>query len=524
MDIGTEVRIARSARLDTTNPRGIHIGDYTAVSFDAAILSHDFVNYKHVETRIGSHCLIGARSVILPGVTIGNHCIIGAGSVVVADVPEGSLMSGNPARAVERNIRTGKWGIRAVHFLDRANSGASTTSGIATTRALPLGERSVPSAARANSLDQLLALKNEDKIRSLASVGFDSFGLVTLRAEIEATLGTIIDDDRWTSISTPADILAMLPAGTAPALPVSTAPALPASTGPALSAASAPALMPGLRTADLPRTGSRRLRRHDVGMPQMIAAGLSESWLFKELGDIHWQILTDSLGVSSRNIADARGDRLYATFTAIRLRLGQPLSAIVENDRLDIDMTMSRFGSGMFFSTASIATQRAQGIVEIMSNFSKFEVPGQNTSLVRGQPAIPENFAIPLLAAAPEIVDDYRTQRSDGAVETILFETEYELQPYHDINGVGLLYFAAYPIINDVCARRHLGASDWQNYTTLDRDTYYFANSGAGGTIIFRIHAITQDGDKRTVSTSLSRASDGKLMAKLNTTHQRLGS
>ena len=43
---------------------------------------------------------IGANSTILPGVTIGAYSLVGAGSVVVKDVPEKSVVAGNPARVI----------------------------------------------------------------------------------------------------------------------------------------------------------------------------------------------------------------------------------------------------------------------------------------------------------------------------------------------------------------------------------------------------------------------------------------
>jgi acetyltransferase-like isoleucine patch superfamily enzyme len=119
MDIGHDVRISRSARLDFTNPRGVHIGDCTLISFDAAILSHDFVGGKHMDTWVGHHCFIGARALIMPGVRVGNHCIIGSGSVVTHDVPDNSVAVGNPARVIASDIVTGRWGIRNPAFLKK---------------------------------------------------------------------------------------------------------------------------------------------------------------------------------------------------------------------------------------------------------------------------------------------------------------------------------------------------------------------------------------------------------------------
>ena len=36
--------------------------------------------------------------------------------------------------------------------------------------------------------------------------------------------------------------------------------------------------------------------------------------------------------------------------------------------------------------------------------------------------------------------------------EENLYECHYEILPPHDINGVGLLYFAAYPSVFDLCS------------------------------------------------------------------------
>src|SRR5581483_7879737 len=41
---------------------------------------------------------VGARAVIVTGITIGSFAMIGAGSVVTRDVPDHALVFGNPAR------------------------------------------------------------------------------------------------------------------------------------------------------------------------------------------------------------------------------------------------------------------------------------------------------------------------------------------------------------------------------------------------------------------------------------------
>lgn len=49
---------------------------------------------------IGSDCWLGGGVIVCPGVTIGNRCVIGAGSVVTKDVPDDTIVAGNPAKPI----------------------------------------------------------------------------------------------------------------------------------------------------------------------------------------------------------------------------------------------------------------------------------------------------------------------------------------------------------------------------------------------------------------------------------------
>lgn len=42
----------------------------------------------------------GGGAIVLPGIKIGNRVVIGAGSVVTHDVPDNSVVAGNPARFI----------------------------------------------------------------------------------------------------------------------------------------------------------------------------------------------------------------------------------------------------------------------------------------------------------------------------------------------------------------------------------------------------------------------------------------
>jgi maltose O-acetyltransferase len=50
--------------------------------------------------RIGTGCWLGARAVVLPGVTVGDGCIVAAGSVVTQDCEPHGFYAGVPARRV----------------------------------------------------------------------------------------------------------------------------------------------------------------------------------------------------------------------------------------------------------------------------------------------------------------------------------------------------------------------------------------------------------------------------------------
>jgi len=110
MDIHPSTVMSLSVRLDKTYPKGVHIGPHSYLAFDVAVLAHDMPRGLYCDTYIGARCFIGARSIILPGVRIGDGSIVGSGSVVTKDVPPGSIVAGNPARVIRRNIETTRLG------------------------------------------------------------------------------------------------------------------------------------------------------------------------------------------------------------------------------------------------------------------------------------------------------------------------------------------------------------------------------------------------------------------------------
>lgn len=56
------------------------------------------------DTVVGNDVWFGYHTMIMPGVHIGSGAIVASGSVVVDDVPEYSIVGGNPARVIRRRF------------------------------------------------------------------------------------------------------------------------------------------------------------------------------------------------------------------------------------------------------------------------------------------------------------------------------------------------------------------------------------------------------------------------------------
>jgi len=50
---------------------------------------------------IGNNVIVGANTCIIGDIFIGNNVIIGAGSVVVKDIPDNTIVAGNPAKTIK---------------------------------------------------------------------------------------------------------------------------------------------------------------------------------------------------------------------------------------------------------------------------------------------------------------------------------------------------------------------------------------------------------------------------------------
>lgn len=96
------------AQIRCTN--SIKIGDRVAIARDVYIMdsdSHQLSDDSHQPDQpvcIGDDVWIGARAMILKGVTVGDGAIIAAGAVVNKNVPAHSIVAGVPAKVIRKNV------------------------------------------------------------------------------------------------------------------------------------------------------------------------------------------------------------------------------------------------------------------------------------------------------------------------------------------------------------------------------------------------------------------------------------
>lgn len=55
-----------------------------------------------ISTLVKRGASIGSNATIMCGITIGSRAIVGAGSVVIRDVPDNTIVAGNPAKVIRK--------------------------------------------------------------------------------------------------------------------------------------------------------------------------------------------------------------------------------------------------------------------------------------------------------------------------------------------------------------------------------------------------------------------------------------
>lgn len=108
--IGDQTAFGLMVMLDIMFPERIKVGSNSIIGYNTTILAHEYLieEYRLGDVIIGDRVMIGANSLILPGVTIGDGAVIGAGSIVNRDIPAGAFAAGNPVRIIRDGTEEGE--------------------------------------------------------------------------------------------------------------------------------------------------------------------------------------------------------------------------------------------------------------------------------------------------------------------------------------------------------------------------------------------------------------------------------
>lgn len=104
IQIGEDTIIGDHCFLDGRAP--LKIGSHVAIASQVLLYNseHDInsADFRPIEApvTIGDYCFIGARAIILPGVTIGRGAVVASGAVVTKDVPALMVVGGVPAKEI----------------------------------------------------------------------------------------------------------------------------------------------------------------------------------------------------------------------------------------------------------------------------------------------------------------------------------------------------------------------------------------------------------------------------------------
>lgn len=99
--------------VDCYNVAGIELGAYATVSQYSFLCgaTHDYTDLAmplvRKPIRVGSRAWVAAGAFVAPGVTICDGAVAGARACVVRDVPEWTVVAGNPARVIKRRVLGG---------------------------------------------------------------------------------------------------------------------------------------------------------------------------------------------------------------------------------------------------------------------------------------------------------------------------------------------------------------------------------------------------------------------------------
>ncbi|WP_454737142.1 Pnap_2097 family protein [Cupriavidus necator] len=261
--------------------------------------------------------------------------------------------------------------------------------------------------------------------------------------------------------------------------------------------------------------------RHVAGMPQLAYTGLSENWLLKTCGDLHWRLLAAGVGLVVPDFRDAGGHPVYAAFTAIRVRDAAP-QTIGEHAEFSIGSRIVPAGGVKHLSEHTVDMQGdRRASVTMLSTFIRRTRERDNRSVVRTMPTVAAQWAgagpsaqageLSLLARRFRCADWGTHLGLDQARHRVCHAAEYLPCPCNDFNGADLLYFASFQAMVD--------RAEWQwrrdadPPTVFARDLFFHGNVNVGESLELTFSALREDEEGMTHWCEIRRSRDGEKIA-----------
>lgn len=269
--------------------------------------------------------------------------------------------------------------------------------------------------------------------------------------------------------------------------------------------------------------GPVRTTQVRLGMPELCLGGVSETWLLKICGDLHWRLIAEFCGVAAADFRDAAGEKVYAAFCALRSD-ALTLDAFAEHDELTIRSEITRSSRTRFASKHLLQRRGAPaGKIELLSTFVKRTGDG-NRSIAKvalpGLPAFGDFEPAPAIAGLPALLRPGRWtahrgfERGDGRGSR-----RFDIRPCpsQDFNGAELLYFSAYQGFADR-AEWELLDLPARGVAVREREIVFHGNLEPGEGLVVRLRGITPGVGAVRHWMSLEAATDGRPLAEVFTT------
>lgn len=113
--VGKNVFIGSNVWIDSGHADMLILEDHVHIAGESTLLCHqrnlkeyykgdDYakLGYNVAKIHLKKGCLIGQRTMVMPGVTIGEGAVVGAYSLVTKDIPAWTIAIGRPAKVIKK--------------------------------------------------------------------------------------------------------------------------------------------------------------------------------------------------------------------------------------------------------------------------------------------------------------------------------------------------------------------------------------------------------------------------------------